>query len=89
MDPHVTRITVTLPNALLAVIDDAVRMGTASSRDAFIVEAVRQALAAIENAEIDAAFAAMATDEEYQREALHIATEFEHASWEALQFPTP
>ncbi|HKS69216.1 MAG TPA: hypothetical protein VJQ45_02265, partial [Ktedonobacterales bacterium] len=71
---------VTLPNALLTAIDDAVRTGAARSRDAFIVEAARQALAAIENAETDAAFTLMATDEEYQREALHIAAEFERAS---------
>lgn len=89
MGYDVTRITVALSNALLAAIDDAVRMGVVRSRSAFVAEAVRQALASIESAEIDAAFAAMAVDEEYQREALEIATEFERASLEALQLPTP
>lgn len=85
MAHEVTRTTLALPDDLLAGIDRAVHEGKSRSRNAFVAEAVRQALASIENAEIDAAFAAMAVDEEYQREALEIAGEFEHASWEALQ----
>ncbi|HEX6817149.1 MAG TPA: ribbon-helix-helix domain-containing protein [Ktedonobacterales bacterium] len=89
MAHDIRRITVTLPSPLLTAIDDAVRSGVARSRCAFVTDAVRQALAAIKHAEIDAAFAAMATDEAYQREALQIAAEFERASWDALQRPTP
>lgn len=85
MANKITRTTLALPDDLLASIDRAVHEGKSRSRNAFVAEAVRQALAAIENAEIDAAFAAMATDDDYQREALRIAGEFEHASWEALQ----
>lgn len=89
MARKVKRFTVTLPDALLMAIDGAVRTGAARSRNAFVAGAVRQAIVAIESVEIDAAFAAMATDEDYQREALQIAGEFERASWEALQLPTP
>lgn len=85
MAHDVTRTTLALPDDLLAGIDRVVHEGKSRSRNAFVAEAVRQALAAIENTEIDAAFAAMATDEEYQREALQITGEFEHASWEALR----
>lgn len=85
MANNITRTTLALPDDLLASIDRVVHEGKSRSRNAFVAEAVRQALVAIENAEIDAAFAAMATDDEYQREALRIAGEFEHASWEALR----
>lgn len=85
MADAITRTTLALPDELLAGIDRVVREGKSRSRNAFVADAVRQALAAIQRAEIDAAFAAMATDEEYQREALQIASEFERASWEALQ----
>ena len=89
MDRDVTHITVTLPKALLAAIDAAVQAGAVRSRNAFVIEAVCQALVAIENAEIDAAFAAMAVEDAYQCEARQIAAEFESASWEALQLHTP
>lgn len=89
MTQPVTRITVTLLNALLAAIEDAVRPAFERSRSAFVAKTVRQALASIENAEIDAALVAMATDAEYQREALRIAAELEQASWETLQLPAP
>jgi metal-responsive CopG/Arc/MetJ family transcriptional regulator len=85
MAHNMTRTTLALPDDLLAGIDRVVQEGKSRSRNAFVAEAVRQALAVIENAEIDAAFAAMASDDEYQREALRIAGEFEHAGWEALQ----
>jgi hypothetical protein len=62
---------------------------SAPSRSAFVAAAMRQALAAIKRAENDDAFAAMATDGDYQREALQFAAELERASWEALQRPTP
>lgn len=67
------------------------REGKSRSRNAFVARAVRQALVVIENAEIDAAFAALATDDGYQREALRITAEFERARWEtlALDLPTP
>ncbi|WP_158409478.1 hypothetical protein [Gloeocapsa sp. PCC 73106] len=45
---------------------------------------MRDKLAAIERAEIDAAIAEMAKDPEYQSEALKIESEFALASWEAF-----
>ena len=47
--------------------------------------ALRHELAAQKRAEIDAAFAAMADDPEYQAESLMIADEFAIAEWEAFQ----
>lgn len=52
MGHDIRRITIMLPDALLAAIDAVVRAGAARSRSAFVAEAVRRALATIENAEI-------------------------------------
>ena len=80
-----TRTTVSLPTDLLAAVDRAVREGRSRSRNEFVSDAVRSALAAAERARIDAEFAAMADDAVYQQEASEIAREFEAASWDALQ----
>jgi hypothetical protein len=36
---------------------------------------------------LDAAFAGMAEDADYQREAEQLAEEFEYSDWEALELP--
>lgn len=80
-----TRTTISLPTDLLEAVDHAVCEGQARSRNEFVSDAVRSALAAAERARIDAEFAAMADDAMYQHEASEIAREFEAASWEAMQ----
>ncbi len=79
------RTTLALPADLLERVDSAVREGRARSRNAFVAAALRRQLAAEEAAVIDAAFAAMADDEEYQAEARALAEEFAVADWEALR----
>jgi metal-responsive CopG/Arc/MetJ family transcriptional regulator len=79
------RTTVALPADLVAAADRAVREGRASSRSALLATALRNELAALERAAVDAAFATMADDPVYQAEAAAIADEFAAADWEALR----
>ena len=79
------RTTLALPDDVLERIDDVVRAGKARSRTEFVATALRRELALVERAEIDAAFAAMATDVEAQADAQRIEAEFAAAGWEALR----
>lgn len=79
------RTTVALSADLLEAVDAAVRAGRVDSRDEFLDTALRNELLAHRRASISGAFAAMATDHSYQREALDVAEEFEAADWEALR----
>jgi metal-responsive CopG/Arc/MetJ family transcriptional regulator len=85
MPVSAVRTTVAIPSDLLEAVDTAVREGKVRSRNEFLAEALRREIAAQRRAEIDAAFAAMADDEELQREAEQIAEEFVIAEWEAFQ----
>jgi Arc/MetJ-type ribon-helix-helix transcriptional regulator len=79
------RTTVTLPVDLVDAADRAVREGRARSRNDLLVAALRRELADQERADIDAAFAAMADDQELQAESIKLAEESMQAGWEALQ----
>ncbi len=85
MSTRVVRTTLALPADLLEQVDQAVRAGKARSRNVFVATALRHELATQEIAAIDAAFAGMANDEEYQAEALALAEESVTAGWEALR----
>ena len=77
--------TLTLPDDLLAAVDDAVREGRASSRDELVVEALRRWLASFDEEAIDRAFDSMADDTEYLGEAEEIARGFARAEWDAFR----
>ena len=47
-------------------------------------QAIKAYLRMYRRRQIDTAFAGMAKDADYQREATLIAEEFEHSDWEAL-----
>lgn len=81
----IVRTTLALPIELLEAADRAVRKGKAKSRNEFVTQALRRELAAQKRSEIDAAFASMADDVEYQTEAAIIANEFVKADWEAFE----
>ena len=81
----IVRTTLALPIELLEAADRAVREGKAKSRNEFVTQALRRELAAQKRAEIDAAFASMADDIEYQTEAAMISNEFVKADWEAFE----
>lgn len=73
-----------LPADLLDAADRVIRTGAARSRTDLLSRALRRELAALRRADIDAAFAAMADDPEYQREAVILSEEAVPAGWEAL-----
>ena len=79
------RTTLTLPSDILQATDRAVREGKAKSRNEFVALALRRQLAALKRSEIDAAFAEMANDAEYQAEAIKISNDFADADWEAFK----
>jgi metal-responsive CopG/Arc/MetJ family transcriptional regulator len=85
MDKQTIRTTLTLPVQLLEATDRAVSEGKAKSRNEFVALAIRNQLALQKRAEIDASFAQMANDAEYQAEVEIINQEFAQSDWEALQ----
>ena len=85
MAKDIIRTTIALPADLLEAADNAVRRGTARSRNELVVAALRRELAIQERAAIDAAFARMADDPAYLAEAQAIVDEYAQADWEAFQ----
>lgn len=71
----IVRTTLALPDDLLAATDRAVQEGKAKSRNEFVAIALCHELAAQKRAEIDAMFALMGDDEQYQSESVAIAEE--------------
>lgn len=65
--------------------DQAVRDGRARSRADLLARALRREFAAQRRASVDEAFAAMASDPEYQADALRLTGEYEVADWEAIR----
>jgi len=63
------RTTVALPEDLLAAIDQLIRTGSAANRNQFLTLAVETELRRRERTAIDAEFALMAADPDYQAEA--------------------
>jgi hypothetical protein len=58
--------------------------GTSISLNDLIVTAITAYLRMYKRRQIDAQFACMAEDADYQKEARLLAEEFEHSDWEAL-----
>ena len=85
MPPSKVRTTVAIPEDLLRSVDEAVRAGSARSRNDFLTSALENQLAASRREAMDAAFAEMADDPLYEREALEIVAEFQAADDEALR----
>jgi metal-responsive CopG/Arc/MetJ family transcriptional regulator len=80
------RITVDLDEQLLTALDAAAAEGN-RSRNQFLIDAVERVLREIERRRIDAAFARLAEDPEYQAELLQIEQELSSpsdAAWRLL-----
>lgn len=81
------RTTVTLPKQLYEQARSAV--GTTAtpvdSVNGLFVSAIRAYLKLIQRKQIDAKFAGMSEDREYQREAARISEEFSASDWEAFE----
>ena len=76
--------TVRLPRQVYELAKTAVEKSeAASSFNDFVVKAIQQKLQQLTEAEIDAAFAHMADDPDYQHDAVALTKEFEKSDWEA------
>jgi metal-responsive CopG/Arc/MetJ family transcriptional regulator len=82
------RTTVALPADLLGAVDQLIRDGSVATRNQFITLAIESELRRRERAAIDAEFARMGSDPEYQAEAARIMCDFKAAddeSWSGLE----
>jgi metal-responsive CopG/Arc/MetJ family transcriptional regulator len=79
--------TIRLPKPLYEEARSIVEKGSteAKSLNDFIVTAIKTYLRIYERKQIDAAFAGMAQDTEYQQEGKVLAKEFAYSDWEALR----
>ena len=71
------RTTVALPADLLGAVDRLVRTGSVANRNQFITLAVETELRRRERAAIDAEFALMAADADYQADTALIMRDFD------------
>jgi len=62
---------------------------TASSFNEFVVQAIEEKVQRLTEADLDAAFAEMAHDQDYQRSSAAMSREFEKSDWEALRPTAP
>ena len=79
------RTTISLPDNLVREIDRLIKIGNIKSRNQLIVEALRDKVKQLKDADIDAQFALMADDSDYVEETLNIESEFANADAEALR----
>jgi hypothetical protein len=76
--------TVRLPRRVYEQAKAVALQSQASSFNEFVVQAIEEKVRRLTEAEIDAAFAQMANDEDYQRNSIALASEFEKSDWEAF-----
>ena len=79
------KTTLYLPGELLAAADKAARAGGFRSRNELVAEGIRRMVQQINRDAIDTAFAAAASDEDYQGQDKAIQREFEAADVEAFR----
>lgn len=77
--------TVRLPRHVYERAKTVVVQSQASSFNEFVVQAIEEKVRRLTEAEIDAAFAQMAHDPVYQRDAVALAREFGKSDWEAFE----
>ena len=78
--------TVRLPRPLLKEAENLIRAcGHCESLNDFIVRSMRLRIEVLKRKELDAKFAEMSRDTDYQKEANLLAEEFENSDWEAAK----
>ena len=77
--------TVRIPSQTYERAKKAAHRAQISSFNEFVIQAVEEKVRRLTEAEIDAAFAGMADDADYQRESVAIAQEFQTSDWEAMK----
>jgi hypothetical protein len=80
--------TLRLPRHIYDRAKIVVVRSEASSFNEFVIQAIEEKVQRLSEAEIDAAFAQMALDPDYQRSSIEIAEEFEKSDWEAFKSDT-
>jgi hypothetical protein len=80
--------TVRLPRHVYEQAKSVAIQSKASSFNEFVVQAIEEKVRQLTEAEIDAAFAQMANDSDYQRSSIALARDFEKSDWESLQSGT-
>ncbi len=80
------QMTVRLPRSLLKEAENLIRAcGQCESLNDFIVSSMRLRIEVLKRKELDAKFAEMSRDTDYQKEANLMAEEFENSDWEAAK----
>jgi hypothetical protein len=77
--------TVRVPRHVYEQAKTVISRSQGSSFNEFVVQAIEEKVRRLTEAEIDAAFAQMAHDPDYQRESIAQAREFEKSDWEAFE----
>jgi hypothetical protein len=77
--------TVRLPRQVYEHAKKVINGTPGWSFNEFVVLAIEEKVRRLTEAEIDAAFAQMAQDPDYQRDAVAMAREFEKSDWEAFE----
>jgi len=76
--------TVRLPRQVYERAKTVAVRSQASSFNEFVVQAIEEKVSRLTEAELDAAFAHMAEDTDYQRSSIALTAEFAKSDWEAL-----
>ena len=76
--------TLRMPSHVFAQARKVVMQSQASSFNEFVVQAIEEKVRRLGEAEIDAAFAQMGKDSDYQRETVAMAREFENSDWQVV-----
>jgi len=76
--------TVRVPRQVYEQARTVIGRSQVSSFNEFVVQAIEEKVRRSTEAEIDAAFAQMAEDTEYQRDSVAMAREFEKSDWEVV-----
>jgi hypothetical protein len=79
--------TVRMPRQIYERAKVAIRHTQQSSFNEFVVQAIEEKVRRLNEAQIDAAFAQMADDPDYQRDAVAMSREFEKSDWDAFGSP--
>jgi len=77
--------TVRMPKQVYEQAKKVAGQSEISSFNEFVIQAIEEKVRRMTEAEIDAAFAQMASDPEYQRDSIAMAGEFEVSDWEAFK----
>jgi hypothetical protein len=88
VDTKTTTVRIPLPvydQARCVIAKESGDKGASVSLNDLIVTAITAYLKMYSRRQVDAAFAAMAEDADYQKEATLLSEEFEHSDWEALR----